>query len=445
MNVDQVLTLLVLAAVVAALIWDKMRPDVVALTGAAVLLMTGVVRPVEVQGAFASPAIIALASLFVIAYALELSGLLDRAIQAGVAMCRRAGAAGIWMLMAAIGFVSCFLNSTPIVVLGAPVVRDIALALKLSPKRYLMPLSYIAVLTGCCTLIGTSTNLLVDDMARIAGQPRFGIFEITPVGLPMALAGGLYLFLFSGRLMRRSLEEPMPQARTPRSDVEAARAAIEDVHAGGVQVGHAEVFAEPRPFQPVKAAIASAIFVGAILIAALNIAPIAASAFAGAVLLILLRVITADEAYGGLKPDILILIAGMVVIGIAMEESGLADAATRTMLGSMDEISPLVALILLYGATMILTELLSNATVAVLVTPIAVALAESLSVSPRPFLVAVMMAGSAAFATPFGYQTNVIVYQMGGYRYMDFVRVGLPLNLITFATAIVAIRAFFPF
>jgi di/tricarboxylate transporter len=163
------------------------------------------------------------------------------------------------------------------------------------------------------------------------------------------------------------------------------------------------------------------------------------------VLLILLRVITADEAYGGLKPEILILIAGMVVIGIAMEESGLADAATRNMLGSMDEISPLVALILLYGATMILTELLSNATVAVLVTPIAVALAESLSVSPRPFLVAVMMAGSAAFATPFGYQTNVIVYQMGGYRYMDFVRVGLPLNLITFAVAIVAIRAFFPF
>jgi di/tricarboxylate transporter len=93
----------------------------------------------------------------------------------------------------------------------------------------------------------------------------------------------------------------------------------------------------------------------------------------------------------------------------------------------------------------VLTELLSNATVAVLVTPIAVALAESLGVSPRPFLVAVMMAGSAAFATPFGYQTNVIVYQMGGYRYMDFVKVGLPLNLITYAVAILAIQTFFPF
>jgi di/tricarboxylate transporter len=444
-HIDQVITLIVLAAVVAALIWDRIRPDVVALSGAAVLLMSGVVRPVEVQGAFASPAIIALASLFVIAYALELSGLLDRAIQLGVAMCKRAGAAGIWMLLTAIGFVSCFLNSTPIVVLGAPVVRDIATALKLSPKRYLIPLSYIAVLTGCCTLIGTSTNLLVDDMARIAGQPRFGIFEITPVGLPIAIVGGLYLFLFSGRLMRRSIEEPLSEAPVGKGRVEAVRQALDDVPVAGAQVGHAEVFAEPRPFQPTQALIASIIFVGAILIAALNIAPIAASVFAGAVLLILLRVITADEAYGGLKPDILILIAGMVVIGIAMEQSGLADAATSTLIGSMQDLSPLVALIILYVATMVLTELLSNATVAVLVTPIAVALAESLGVSARPFLVAVMMAGSAAFATPFGYQTNVIVYQMGGYRYTDFLRVGLPLNFITCVVAIVAIRIFFPF
>ena len=437
MTIDQILTLLVLVAVVAALIWDKVRSDVVALSGAAVLLMTGVVRPVEVQGAFASPAIIALASLFVIAYALELSGLLDRAIEAAVAMCKRAGAAGIWMLLGAIGFMSCFLNSTPIVVLGAPVVRDVATALKLSPKRYLMPLSYITVLTGCCTLIGTSTNLLVDDMARLAGQPRFGLFEITPVGVPIALAGGLYLFLFSGRLMRRAIAEPAAGA-----DPAATTGSIV---AAGAQVGDAALFAEPRPFQPVKAAVALAIFVGAIAIAALEIAPIAASAFTGAVLLILLRVITADEAYGGLRPEILILIAGMVVIGIAMEESGLAAAATRALIGSMREIGPLTALIILYGLTMVLTELLSNATVAVLVTPIAVALAESLGVSPRPFLVAVMMAGSAAFATPFGYQTNVIVYQMGGYRYMDFVRVGLPLNLLTFAVAIAAISIFFPF
>jgi di/tricarboxylate transporter len=135
----------------------------------------------------------------------------------------------------------------------------------------------------------------------------------------------------------------------------------------------------------------------------------------------------------------------MVVIGIALEKTGLADAATGAMVEPMRRLGPTMSLILLYAATLLLTELLSNATVAVLVTPIAVAIAESLGVSPRPFLVAVMMAGSAAFATPFGYQTNVIVYSLGGYGYMDFLRVGLPLNLVTGIAAVIAIRVYFPF
>lgn len=436
MTSDQALTLAVLVAVVMALIWDKVRADVVALSGAAVLLMTGVVRPVEVQGAFASPAIIALASLFVIAYALELSGLLDRLIALAVSLCRRTGAAGIWALIAFCGALSAFLNNTPIVVLGAPVVRDVATTLKLNPKRYLIPLSYMAVLGGCCTLIGTSTNLLVNDMARVSGQPQFGLFEITPVGLAVAVAGGIYLFAVAPRLIKAG----------DVADNDAPALAIggeADIGDGGI--GDPEVFAEKRPFRLGKSLISLAVFVGVIAIAALELAPIAASAFAGAVLLILLRVISADEAYGGLRPEILILIAGMVVIGIAMEESGLAARATDILVGSVDTLGPTVALIVLYGATLLLTELLSNATVAVLVTPIAVALADSLGVNPRPFLVVVMMAGSAAFATPFGYQTNVIVYQMGGYGYMDFVRVGLPLNLITWFVAIIAIRVFFPF
>jgi di/tricarboxylate transporter len=139
------------------------------------------------------------------------------------------------------------------------------------------------------------------------------------------------------------------------------------------------------------------------------------------------------------------LIAGMVVLGIALDETGLASAATEALIGPLEVVSPLLALIILYGVTLFATELLSNATVAVLFTPVAVSMAEALAVNPRPFLVAVMIAGSAAFATPFGYQTNVIVYQMGGYSYLDFVRVGIPLNLITWIAAIVAIQVYFPF
>ena len=437
MTVDQLVTLAVLAAVIAALVLDKARADVVALCGAAVLLMSGAVRPVEVQGAFASPAIIALASLFVIAYAMELSGLLDTAIHKGVMLCRRTGRAGLWMLIGMCGAASAFLNNTPIVVLGAPVVRDVAKTLNLGPKRFLMPLSYMAVLGGCCTLIGTSTNLLVNDMAVVAGQPRFGMFEITPVGLVVAGTGALYLLLFSQRLIRGS-DEPIAENKAiDRIEGEPGLA--------GAQLGTLAAFSTERPLNKVKAWTSAAIFVTVVAAASLNLAPIAACAFAGAVLLIVLRVITADEAYSGLRPDILMLIAGMVVLGIALEETGLADAATRGIVGSLGGLPPLWALIGLYGATLFLTELLSNATVAVLVTPLAVALAEALGVSPRPFLVAVMMAGSAAFATPFGYQTNVLVYQMGGYSYADFLKVGLPLNFITWAAAIFAIQAYFPF
>jgi di/tricarboxylate transporter len=434
-SASQILTLVVLAAVVVALIWDRVRSDVVALTGAAVLLVSGVVRPVEVQSAFASPAIIALASLFVIAYAMELSGLLDAAIARMQRLCERIGRAGLWLFVFVCGAASAFLNNTPIVVLGAPVVRDVAKSLGFSARRFLIPLSYAAVLGGCCTLIGTSTNLLVNDMASVAGQPRFGIFEITPVGLAVSLAGGLYLLLFSRFLIRDD-----PDGGKPESVGEEAEPGL----AGG-QVGTALAFAERKPLRPLRAVTSLGVFVAVVAAAAWGLAPIAAMAFAGAVLLILLRVITADEAYQGLRADVLMLIAGMVVLGIALEQTGLAQAATDLLIRSMDGVSPLLALIILYGATLFATEILSNATVAVLFTPVAVSFGEALGVSPRPFLVAVMVAGSAAFATPFGYQTNVIVYRMGGYNYLDFVKLGIPLNLLSWAVAVVAIQATFPF
>ena len=431
LSVEQAITLAVLAAVVGALIWDRIRSDVVALAGAAVLLMTGAVKPVQVQAAFASPAIIALASLFVIAYAMERSGLLDQAIRGGIWLARKLGSVGIWVVLVLCGGSSAFLNNTPIVVLSAPVIRDVAEKVKLDPRRFLIPLSYLTVLGGCCTLIGTSTNLLVNDMARAGGQQPFGLFEVTPVGLILAAVGAVYLLLFSGRLVRTA------------GDVDDAPHRIG--HEDTASIGNPDVFAPVHRFRPLRALAAFAVFVGAIALAAVGVAPIAATAFAGAVLLVLLRVIEPDEAYRGLRPEILMLIAGMVVIGLAMEQTGLADAATGRLVGYVEPLGPFVALALFYVVTLILTELLSNATVAVLVTPIAVALAESLAVSPRPFVVAVMMAGSAAFATPFGYQTNVIVYQLGRYSYMDFVRVGLPLNIITWIAASIAIPIFFPF
>ncbi|MCH4268971.1 MAG: TRAP transporter large permease subunit [Brevundimonas sp.] len=468
MTLDQIIALIVLVAVVGVMIHGRMRSDVVALSGAAALLLFGVVRPVEVQSAFASPAVIALAGLFVIAYAIELSGLLGLMIRKATGLCRRFGATGIWVVIGLCGSVGGFLNNTPVVVLAAPVVRDMARSLKLSPKRFLMPLSHVTVMGGLLTLIGTSTNLLVNDMARNAGQPVFSLFEITPVGLVIALVGGLWLYFVGARqLGRAACAEEEAEAERERLEAEAQAAKTsrrwrlpfslpslaqlgesrsQRDGTGDAHLGDVDLYASAdRPLQWKRALIALAVFVLVVAAAGLGIAPIAAAAFAGAVALILLGVLTPEEAYSGLKPDILLLIAGMVVVGTAIEVTGLAAQGAGLLIEVIRPFGPLGALIVLYGVTLFATELLSNATVAVLVTPIAVALAESLGVDPRPFLVAVMMAASAAFATPFGYQTNVLVYQMAGYSYMDFVRVGTPLNLITWAAAMVAIPIFFPF
>lgn len=435
MTFAQIASLAVLAAVVAALIWGRLRSDVVALSGAAALLALGVVRPVEAQAAFASPALIALASLFVIAHAMEVSGLLGAVIRWGVRLCQRLGGAGLWLIILLCGAASAFLNNTPIVVLAAPVVRDVATSLRLPPQRYLIPLSYVTILGGSCTLIGTSTNLLVNDMARSAGQPTFNLFDVTPVALIIAAAGGLYLLLVAPHLLR---------ARDGASPVDLAEA-VEDASEASDSVGDPTVFLNDRPLDLKRGLAALGVFLGVVVTAAIGVAPIAATAFTGAVILILGRVISADQAYRGLRPEILILIAGMVVVGLSLELSGLAAAATNALTGVVQTLGPHGAMVLLYGATLLLTEILSNAAVAVLVTPIAVALAESLGVSTQPFIVSVMMAASAAFATPFGYQTNVLVYEIGRYSYMDFVRVGLPLNLLTWVVAAFAIPAFFPF
>lgn len=457
MSFDQIAALVVLVGVVGLMIHGRMRADVVALLGAAVLLVLGVVRPVEVQGAFASPAVIALAGLFVIAYAIELSGLLGLVIRRATRLAARIGALGIWIVIGFCGSAGGFLNNTPVVVLAAPVIRDVARSLGLSPKRFLMPLSHVTVLGGLLTLIGTSTNLLVNDMARNAGQPVFSLFEITPVGLVLAVVGGLWLYVVGARQLGGAAladEQRGGQGAEGKTEPQApgfemprlGEARNQPDGSGDARFGDVELYsAADRPFRLRPALISFGVFLAVITAAAFGWAPIAAAAFAGAVSLILLRVITPDEAYAGLRPEILLLIAGMVVVGTAMEVTGLAEAAADQLIGAIRPLGPLGALAVLYGVTLFATELLSNATVAVLMTPIAVALAESLGVDARPFLVAVMMAASAAFATPFGYQTNVLVFNMAGYSYMDFVRVGLPLNLITWAAAMVAIPSFFPF
>jgi di/tricarboxylate transporter len=173
--------------------------------------------------------------------------------------------------------------------------------------------------------------------------------------------------------------------------------------------------------------------------------PVYLAALLGCIAMVLCGVLGTAQAFEAVQWRVLFLIAGMLPLGLAMEQTGLAGLAVQAFLSVTGTASPVVVLSLLYLATAVLTEFLSNNAAAVLLVPVGLSLAAHFQVDPRPFLVAIAFAASSSFATPVGYQTNTMVYGVGNYRFMDFVRVGLPLNLLFWAIASVAIPALFPF
>ena len=417
MNFEQLATLAVLAAVVVALLSDRVRADVAAMVAAATLLGLDVISLEDLGRGLASPALVALASLFIIARALDVTGGMGVIIRSAARMTDRMGAASAPVIITLCGSLSAFLNNTPLVILAAPIIQDSARRLGISPKRLLIPLSYASIMGGACTLIGTSTNLLVDDMAQRQHLAPFSLFEITGVGLAIAAVGALYLAFVAPRLL-------------PADDE---------------GVDHAGILPEaPPPLRLAPALISVTVF-AFVLGAAAGGLPIAVVAFVGAMALLAFQVMKPEEAYSGLRPQVLLMIGGMLVVGEALGKTGLAFQATNTVAAWTQPLGPIAALAIIYVATSVLTEIMSNAAVAVLITPLAIGLAENLGVDSRPFVVAVMMAASASFATPVGYQTNTIVHQVGGYTYMDFVRVGLPLNVISAIVAVWLIPRIFPF
>ncbi|TPG41392.1 SLC13/DASS family transporter [Sphingomonas koreensis] len=417
MTLAQIATLAVLIGVVAALASERVRADLVTLIGAGALCLLGIARTSDIQSGFASPAIIALASLFVLVEALHVTGAIGLLFGFAEAAVERMGKRALPLLIGGAGVMSGFLNNTPLVMLGTSVLQQTASRKGWDVRRLLIPLSYATILGGTCTLIGSSTNLLVDEMVRKSGLHGFGLFEMSSVGLCMALVGAPYLALVAPRLLRGA-------GREDDGDHDLPREAL-DLH-------------------PVKAFVALAIL-AMVIGGAVGGLPIAIAAFVGAIVLITARVLTPEQAYGATNPRLLVMIAGMLVIGGAIDRTGLGGLAAQLLSDLTERFGPRTALAIIYGTTLILTELMSHAGAAVLLTPIAIGIAQDMGADPRPFAVAVMMAASASFVTPFGYQTNTIVYQAGGYRYGDFVRVGLPLTALTATAALFAIPRFFPF
>ena len=502
MTFEIVFVLLSLLGMVAALIADKMRPGMILFSVVVLFLCAGILTPKEMLEGFSNKGMITVALLFLVSEGIRQSGTLGQVIKKLLPQGKTTVFKAQLRILPSVAFISAFLNNTPVVVIFAPIIKHWAKSVNLPATKFLIPLSYVTILGGICTLIGTSTNLVVHGMILEAGFEGFSMFELGKVGIFIAIAGIIYIFLFSKRL----LPDARPDTAVPDEEVEEGEklhrveavlgarfpginkklkdfnfqrhygaevkeiktrngqrfvSNLEEVvlHEGDTLVvmaddtfiptwGESSVFVlltngnEPDTTGKKKRWFALLLLVLMIVGATVGELPITKEMFPDIKLdmFFFVSITTIIMAWTNLFParkytkyiswDILITIACAFAISKAMVNSGVALS---------DDYGPHVLLAMVFIITNLFTELITNNAAAALAFPLALSISAQLGVSPTPFFVVICMAASASFSTPIGYQTNLIVQGIGNYKFTDFVRIGLPLNIITFLISIILI------
>lgn len=591
MTFEIVFVLGVLCAAVVLFVTELISVELVALLVMILLVVSGIITPQEGLSGFGNEATVTIAAMFILSAGLFRTGAVNIVGYVIGRLGRRSFWLAVIVFMIVSGVISAFINNTAVVAIFLPVALSAAQSMKISPSKILMPLSYASIFGGCCTLIGTSTNLIVSSLAREHGQPAFSMFEFANVGLIFFVAGLLYMMFIGIRLIpeRRppgdvfqsfgtsdyiteivftsgspfagkrfsdidffdeneveiielirdqQVRRVLPQNTVEEGDILRIRCtsalinSIREIEgimlrpeyklSNGIQPDEEKVIVEavvapysilegrslkdinfkerfsaivlalrhrgtliktklgrtilrsgdalliqvPRhtirqlrgnnafvvvsemglpSFRRSKVIPALLIIAGVVAMAALEVLPISIAAIIGSLGMVFTGCINLEDAYKAIEWEVIFLLAGTLSLGVALEASGAAALLATALQSSVGAWGPVGVLALLYLVTLVLTEAMSNNATAALVTPIAIVSAQALEVSPRPFLIAVAFAASLAFMSPIGYQTHLMIYAPGRYRFVDFLRVGTPLNLLFWLLAVLLIPIFFPF
>lgn len=516
MSLEILFVLLVLMGMITALILDKMRPGIILLSAAIVFMCAGILTPQEMLEGFSNKGMITIGMLFLVSEGIRQSGALGQLIKKLLPDDKTTVFKAQLRMLPPIAFVSAFLNNTPVVVIFAPIIKRWAESVHLPATKFLIPLSFVTILGGICTLIGTSTNLVVHGMILDAGYEGFTMFELGKVGVFIALAGILYLFLFSKYLLPdnradrimvdddEQLEnfhrvEAVLGARFPGINKTLGEfnftrhygAIVKEVVSGDRRITHdlervrlnegdtlilwaddsflqtwgeSSVFLmlangkeNEKPVSEKKRLLALGLLVVMIVGAAVGELPSVKALIPGlrldmfffvcvtTVVMAWTKIFPAKKYTKYISWDILITIACAFAISRAMENSGFASLVAEQIIRLADSWGPYALLAILFLITNVFTELITNNAAAALSFPIALSVASQLGVDPKPFFVVICLAASASFSTPIGYQTNLIVQGVGGYKFMDFVKIGLPLNLITFIISVFVVPLIWKF